>query len=550
MRPVRHRLAASASFVAAALVGTIALADPHAGGPGGPGGRGGGPSCPPTPTPVGLSLFFENGVIQPIQLVGDSPRFLQEIDITAEVTTTTDQGVQPLIDSGALGNLDWRGIHYLEDRWTQPGDGTWTRERFYRGANWMIAPNEFFAIPLDDHGHQVGDPIPFDAGVDDHWNPQQDDNFVRRFNVRQTTVGCQAYEDCSNVSSFVVEGLVQSRQEQFPDQSARPVPESASRLELVWSSDPWTKRVVPITHAPASAYPFGYGFLPTIEVVNPPANGKYYHPGDELSIRIAFYDEDGNQLNTPGSLPTYEQANVLNDQAPGAAGIRYWDPTIDAVRYYALKHREANMLVTISGPTNLVREPKTTVPGEDLFLPQTIATTVANDGFSSTVIFVPPIGEILGPPSGWTAPTSDVQTLNVPSDALPGTYTLSIKARRDWAGEALNRSDVITIQVGQTQPTTWTPTTGNCESCHSGRSSLSIVNHGLSDRTACFGCHMPLSFEPDNALDDRIHGIHSRSQRFPADFNKCSTCHLSPPTGPAVGQYAGPPIDPSWFPGH
>lgn len=501
------------------------------------------PACGSTPAPVGLSLFFENGVIQPIQIVGDSPRFLQEIDITAEVTTTTDNGVESLIASGALGDLDWRGIHYLEDRWTQPGDGTWTRERFYRGANWMVQPTEFFALPLDAERRQIGEPIRFDAGVDNYWNEHQDDNFVRRFNVRQTTVGCQAYEDCSNVSSYLVEGLVQSRQEQFPAEQARRIPEGATQLQLIWSADPSGDRVVPITHASPSAFPFGYGFQPVISVLNPPANGEFYLPGDELSIRIAFYDGEGNQLNIPGSLPTYEQATVLNDQGPGAAGIRYWDPTIDAVRYYALKHREANMLVTISGPSNLVREPKTTVEGTALFLPETIATTVAADGFSSTVIFVPPIGEILGPSSGWGAPVSDTQVLNVPSDALPGTYSLSIKARRDWAGEALNRSDVINIQVGQAETTTWVPTTGNCEGCHSGRSSLSIVNHGNDDRATCFGCHMALSFEPDNALDNRIHGIHSRSLRFPADFNNCSTCHLSTPTGPAVGQYEGPRID-------
>ena len=37
------------------------------------------------------------------------------LDITAEVATTTDNGVESLIASGALGDLDWRGIHYLEE---------------------------------------------------------------------------------------------------------------------------------------------------------------------------------------------------------------------------------------------------------------------------------------------------------------------------------------------------------------------------------------------------------------------------------------------------
>src|SRR5438270_6460932 len=57
--------------------------------------------------PVGLSLFFREGAIAPITLVGNPPRYLQEIDIVSSAMTPTDQGVEPLIASGALGNLDW-----------------------------------------------------------------------------------------------------------------------------------------------------------------------------------------------------------------------------------------------------------------------------------------------------------------------------------------------------------------------------------------------------------------------------------------------------------
>jgi hypothetical protein len=357
--------------------------------------------------------------------------------------------------------------------------------------------------------------------------------------VRQVIAGCQAFNDCSNVTSYVVQGLVQGRQEQFPEREARTIPKEAVAMKLLWSADPTTPRNVAVAHADPSAYPFGYGFQPTISVLNPPANGQYYVPGEALSVRVAFFDGQGNQLNTPGSLPTYMQANILHDQGPGAGGIRYWDPSLNAVLYYALKHREANMVLGISGPTDKIQQPKGVVSIFQLFPPQTVATTVDVDGFSSAVVFIPGIAEVVSGPPAWTAPVSDVQTLNVPADALPGTYTLTIKARREWGGEALNRGAVVEIQVGQTAPTTWTPTTGHCDSCHTGRSSLGVVNHGIGDRRACFGCHVSLSFEPDNALDQRVHGVHSRSLRFPADFNDCSTCHLSTPSGPAAGQYTG-----------
>ena len=38
--------------------------------------------------PIGLSLFFQNGQMAPLTLVGDAPRYLQEIDIVATVTTS------------------------------------------------------------------------------------------------------------------------------------------------------------------------------------------------------------------------------------------------------------------------------------------------------------------------------------------------------------------------------------------------------------------------------------------------------------------------------
>lgn len=59
--------------------------------------------------PVGLSLFFRDGAAAPITLVGDAPRYLQEIDIVATVPTQGDQGIEPLIQNIELASLDWLG---------------------------------------------------------------------------------------------------------------------------------------------------------------------------------------------------------------------------------------------------------------------------------------------------------------------------------------------------------------------------------------------------------------------------------------------------------
>src|SRR5437868_8634087 len=87
---------------------------------------------------VGLSLFFQNSSMPAITLFGDQPRYLQEIDVVATTApSATDQGIDPLINNSEFSSLDWRGVHMVEEDWRAPGDGTFTRQRFYRGAVWM-----------------------------------------------------------------------------------------------------------------------------------------------------------------------------------------------------------------------------------------------------------------------------------------------------------------------------------------------------------------------------------------------------------------------------
>jgi hypothetical protein len=485
--------------------------------------------------PVGLSLWFQNGTMTPTTIYGDVPRYMQEIDVVDSVTTTDDEGATPAL--GLLPGVDWTGLHFIEEDWRAPGDGTWTRQRFYRGAAWMIEPSVFAALPVDNLGLPVGAPILFDAGTDQHWNKLLDDGFVRRFEVRQIVLGCQAQGDCSNATAFQVQAFAAVRQEQHPTFVAQSIPERATGIRLLWTAEHATRtappnRTVAITHAESTG--ITYGFQPTIALAAPPANGSYFLPGDTISVRVAFLDGAGNRLNPVGSLPTYAQT-----LAGQANGLHYWNPTLNATLYYAYKHRESNMILQLAGPTNALAIPTQTTQLGEFFAPQVTIASVATDGYTAAAVEIPFLPSVLGgyegDPTQWDLPISDVQTLQIAPDALPGTYVLAIKGRREWGGEALDRGTTISIQVGQAAPTTFTPTTGNCENCHNDRSSLAIVNHGLDDHRACFGCHPSLSFEPDNALDIRVHSIHSRSQRFPAQFTNCATCHLTPPNGPARG---------------
>src|SRR5207249_4749654 len=155
----------------------------------------------------------------------------------------------------------------VEEDWRPDVDGTWILQRFYRGARWMEQPGHFAVTPLDPAGNPVGDPLIAQVGQDDRWSPG-DDGFVRRFVVRQIVRHCANLNDLAGANSFAVQGLAQFRDALQADRRALPIPANATQLRLFWSADPTADRRVPVSHADPSAFPFGYGFQPQLEVLN------------------------------------------------------------------------------------------------------------------------------------------------------------------------------------------------------------------------------------------------------------------------------------------
>jgi hypothetical protein len=486
-------------------------------------------------TPVGLSLWFEQSEIrdfneQPhaVDIYEDFPRYIQELDVTAQVTTTTDQGIEPLKNNSEMADLDWSGVQLVDEDWRPGFDGTFTRSRFYRGAKWMERSSTLALVPVDNNNHPVGPALFETAGSDNKWK-SSDDTFIRRFDARQVVPGCQAIGDCSNATQYLAQGLAQMRDAMHPEEAVH-IPASATKLALYWTEEPGRVRYAKINHKRYADTPYRYGFSTNVEMITPPANGKFYVPGEGFDVRVSFRDGQGNRLHPVGSLPNYQQ---FIDGIP--SGLRQYDSLRQLLTlYYGMKHREGLMEWGFSGPSNKVHQPKHEIGFFDFFGPPTPSATVAEDGFTGIVTLNPSITSI-AVQALWSAPVSDTQHFDIPADALPGTYTMTIKGRRDWGGEALNRAGVATFQVGQVAPTTFNPSTGNCQNCHQGQAAFSKILHSLDDRRTCNTCHSKMAFEPDHALDYRIHLIHSRSDRFPADVNNCSTCHLTPPTGPAKG---------------
>ncbi len=483
-----------------------------------------------SPETVGLSLFFQNSQMPKLTLAGDAKRFLQEIDIVANgAPTSTDQGIQPLIQSGDFANLDWTGVQMVEEDFRPNPDGTFLRQRFYRNATWMKRDTAFAVLPVNASGFPVGLPLVAFAGNDNN-RTAADDGFVRRFNARQIASPCRTKTDCTG-ATFTTQALAQWRVPLKPSERARAIPAEASGLRLFWSEQPFANRTVAVETRRASDFAFGYGFQPSLQTLNQPANGSFWMPGETINLRINVKDGAGRPLNTPGSLPTYGQ--FLRGEIP--SGLQYYDGArLASTLYYAMKHREAMFGVGLIGPTNKIKPTSLTVGFETIFLPNVPTATITADGYSGLFQSVPALAILFGA-APLDAPVSDTISFTVPADSLPGTYILAMKARRLWAGEASNKAFTMDIQVGQAAATPANLTTGPCSTCHTGNSSLSNVLHGISDRRPCQVCHATLAFEPDSPVDIRVHTIHQRSKRFDSNIQNCMQCHLTPPTGPARG---------------
>jgi hypothetical protein len=482
--------------------------------------------------PVGLSLIFQNGSAETLRLTKGPRRYIQELDIIERVASAADEGIDPLINGTAAATLDWSGVGLVEEQWIPSLDGTFTRERYYRGAKWMEAKSSFVLTPRDHRGRRVGPPLRLDVGTDNRWRTN-DDAFVRRFNARQRAVGCPAVNDCSG-ASYIAEALIQARNATRPQQHAKSISPRAVRFDLKWSAQPAETRSVVVEQRTRSQETWGYGFQVELQDVGAPPNGQYYEPGDNLTLRVTFRDCEGNRLHAPGSLPSFLDVFTRQDDS----GLRYLDPTFPTRLYYALKHREATLIAGISGPLDALQAPQTVVDPRTFFLPQTQFAFADVDGYTSVVQTIPAAAVVFGglqDPALWQTPVADTLTFVVPDDALPGTYVAVVKARREYRGEALTNGATFHFQVGQTATTAFTPNT-QCASCHGQpATSLEKILHGIDDRATCYTCHSSLAIEVDNRLDYRVHRVHALSDRYPGSVTTCSTCHTTPPTGPALG---------------
>lgn len=477
---------------------------------------------------VGLAVEVDNGAGVPLSLRAGQAFYVNQIDLRASVEASVDEGVAGLDASGDFAALDWDGV-FLRDTEALPQpnpDGTFTRRRFYRGAAWMEDRSKLTLTQVNASGAALGPPVKLDAGKDDKRKPA-DTFFIRRLRAIQWTYDCLSTSDCTGASSFMEEALVELRNTTGHSPVFTLHPQTAA-FELRWSQKPGGAYVIPVTQL--ASPPYAYGFSAEVTPVTPPAAGGVYQPGQDITFQITLRDGDGNRLHPEGSLPTYADVVLGGDDS----GIQYWRGPVEAsATYWRRKHRERMLAAQIIGPAQDIQPIRSFVDVNDFFGPYVTGGKTARDGVLSQLALLPPASTILigsFDPShaAWHLPATDTFQFHIDDDANPGTYLVTLKARRTYLGEDIPVSKTIEIQVGTPAHTTATLDTGPCNTCHSGGSTLKALLHGNDNRAACAGCHAPLPFEYEGPIHVRVHYIHSRSDRVDAPPAKCASCHLTP----------------------
>ncbi|WP_370644043.1 cytochrome C [Myxococcus sp. RHSTA-1-4] len=487
----------------------------------------------PSPAPsgaVGLALEVENGVGRPLRVRAGGTFYVNQIDIRAAVQSSTDEGLGTLRTGSDFAGLGWGGVRQA-DQEAVGAPGPYTRRRFYRDAAWMDVPSFFIVEPVDAHGRLTGRPVMLNAGSEYRRRTERDDFFIRRFRAIQTASGCATHDDCSGSTSFEEEALVELRNAYDHARAKTLTFRPGTRaLRLRWSLRPAAPYEIPVEQVANPQY--AYGFAMDVVPLTPPRPDGTYAPGSEITFQLTLRDGAGQRLHPAGSLPAY------NEVAPDGneAGINYYRAFFDAsTTYYRRKHRERMLMTQIIGPAQHI-QPIRSIVGLDAFLDpavdeQVIATPERDGVFSQFATL--PFANVLFrgaffPNEGlWDRPNTDMWQYTIPANAAPGTYLVTVKGRRTYLGEDIPGSRTIEIQVGTPERTRATLTTGPCNSCHSQGGELSQVLHANDNRAACAGCHAPLAFELEGPIFVRTHFIHSRSNRFDAPLEKCSSCHLT-----------------------
>jgi len=466
--------------------------------------------------PVGLDVRIQNGVGSPLVVVPDHRYFIAALDFTARIEGATDRDVAGVLEGSFLRSLDWSGLGLFREEWI-PDGGAWRRVRIHIGAAWMAARHTMTVVAVDSLGVPLGPPVLLDAGSGRERSPH--DSFaIRRVSAIQTALGCPGEGSCAG-AVFREEVLFQLRNASALRSPTFFLDRRAVALRVDWTTLDGGTFDIPLRFEPHPVRDYG------LEIRVHPLASADVSPGDSLSFRLEFTDGSGTALHPPGALPSYR------DFLEGRSfGLRYFSFD-QGVLFFDDKNREGVLLTAFGGPIEHVRQNRSEVPFEAFLDRTAVVALPARDGYFCEWQLLPPgdllFGGALVDSTLWDVPVSDTLTFHLPEDAEPGTYLFVVKARREFLGESVLAAAELEVKVGTTAPVS-TPWVGGCESCHVRELGFDRILHANDDVRSCALCHAPLSFEPDNLLNYRVHYVHHHSSRYTEPKDECRRCHVNP----------------------
>lgn len=477
----------------------------------------------------------------PMPVVAGTKYFLDQITLVDSILgahTDPDKLDQPVAwfkTQTHFKNLDWTNLGVEQETWDSDRAGTvngYTHEIRFANAKWMMVKDDTFKLEiLDSDGKVVASQTyprrmfllenPFGGHTKFAWRvgivgkPEFPGD--RRINAPGPQPSGSPPVSPPQFQTFA---RFEAMANMNPFETTFTIPESLTgdgAARLTWSQLPDEPFYFPLTfkHStdadfpqcwkaddPTKKVPCDFGSDPKA-IFSAPMNGKYYEPGEKFELTVQMRDGAGNLLHPPDRLPSY------NDYLAGKSnGLLYLNN--DNIALYG----EVNVISMIMGvgPLQLMRpyyglseDPPGPFPYNpiEFFLPS----------FPADVNIFPEAREAPGPTHF---------PVQVPADAVPGTYLFFVKQNRQFMGERHTRSNSFYYQVGQAEKTSYPQRIGNCQICHRGASDLSNLAMGVAvqDVEACKACHHMASTRD-------THLIHMYSDKFPMQKNECTNCHLT-----------------------
>lgn len=472
-------------------------------------------------TPIGLAVRIEEGAGVPIKVRAGQTFYVNQIDMRASLAASVDERVLGLEASGDFATLAWTGVELADESALDApnADGTFTNRRFFRGAKWMTRDSRFTFTQVDANGAPTDASLVVSAGSDEK-SKSSDGFFVRRMRAIQWTFDCVSRTSCAGAQSFQEEALVELRNSMHPEATFAIAP-TTTALHVEWSENPGKTYTIPVEQVASPA--LDYGFTIDLIPITAPGPDGAYAPGSDVTFEVQLRDGAGNLLHAPGVLPSFNSVTFGAD----TSGIQYYAGFFESfTTYYRRKHMEHQLVSQIVGPAQKVGPIRSVLDIGTALGPDGVVhvADVQKDGFFAQAYELPSFIFLFA--GLWDFPVPASFTYHIDADAEAGTYLVTQKGRRVYLGQDIPASKTIEIQVGSAAHTDASLNTGGCVTCHNDNSSLSVVNHGNSNRAACAGCHAPLNFELEGPVYVRTHFIHSRSNRFPGSVKSCDNCHL------------------------